>query len=277
MTIFAESQKNKSALEYATTMSPHIRTICNPLFSNLDFSGFAHIKIFPNNKMLHLTSDSYWSKEYFEREFYNKNDCFENFRRSLSENETKSLIITGSVRDEYTTWLYEFDIWNSCSIYKKHNDIIEGWAFGTHKKNKRILDFYLNKKEILNHFIYYFNEKVKNLLNVDGQKNLIILDKNIGEISSTLEEINLQEYLEKTYIKYFFIEVDNKEVFITKRELEYLTYLLRGYSTKGIALNMDISPRTAESYFDTIKNKMHLKNKKDVIAACKNSLILGKK
>lgn len=262
----AKEKDNKLALNYAEIMAAHIREICHPLFSNLDFSAFAYIKIFPDNKMLHLTTDPQWSRSYFEQQFYNENNCFEVFRRSLLENEKKAFILTGDVRDKYTTWLYDYGIWHSCSLYTRHNGIIEGWAFGTCRENKKILDFYLNHIELLNHFINYFNEKIKEIIFIDDEKKLINLHKNNIILKNIQEnEIEFKEFLEKTSVKSFIIEIMNKRVLLTKREVEYLNYFLKGYSAKKIAACMKISPRTAESYFNTIKNKLNLKKKEQII------------
>lgn len=269
-----EVQKNKFALNYAEVMAPHIRGICEPLFANFDFSGFAYIKIFPHNKMLHLTTDVNWSKEFFEREFYNEKNCFEAFRRSLLENEKKNFILTGNIRDEYTKWLYEFGIWHTCSIYIRHNGIIEGWAFATHKENKQMLDFYLNHSDILNHFVNYFNEKTKKLILTDDEQKLITLNiKSLNIDEEGANNVKLKEYIAGIDIKYLVVEIENKRILLSKREVEYLNYFLKGYSAKKIAANMNISPRTAESYFSTIKNKTNLKKKEDIILYLKKYFV----
>ena|SRR3990167_5347114 len=52
---------------------------------------------------------------------------------------------------------------------------------------------------------------------------------------------------------------------LTKREMECLQYLLQGYSTKEIARELDISPRTVEVHHFSIKNKLGFSNSKKMI------------
>lgn len=272
MTVMLKVQGNHIAKRYAEITAPHIATICQPLFSNLDFAWFAYIKILPNNKMLHLTSDPNWSKNYFEHEFYDKTDCFDQFRRSLLNNETKNFVLTGDIKDDYTSWLYNFGLWHSCSIYKRQNDIIEGWVFVPHRENQKILDFYLNSRNVLKNFIYYFNEKAKDHIYTNDTQKLIHL--NIKKPDLSIKKNNYNEYMDKLNIKNFRIEVKNREILLTKKELECVTYLLKGYSTKRIASNMNASPRTIERYLDQLKSKMNLKRKGEIIEACENTFLL---
>lgn len=55
---------------------------------------------------------------------------------------------------------------------------------------------------------------------------------------------------------------------ITKREVDCVFYLLRGNSMKMIAKNLNLSPRTVESYLEQIRIKLKCTNRSDLIEKC---------
>lgn len=54
--------------------------------------------------------------------------------------------------------------------------------------------------------------------------------------------------------------VESNEICLTSRELQCLDLLSAGMSAKEIARKMLISPRTAESYIDKLKQKMNCRS-----------------
>jgi DNA-binding CsgD family transcriptional regulator len=56
--------------------------------------------------------------------------------------------------------------------------------------------------------------------------------------------------------------------YLTKREVEIIKYILQGYSAKSIALQLDISYRTVESYINILKLKCRCNRKNDLIIFC---------
>lgn len=63
-------------------------------------------------------------------------------------------------------------------------------------------------------------------------------------------------------------------VMLTKRELDVLQLLARGYSAKEVALNLAITPRTVESHIDKIRLKTRTRNRTHMVAqAIKQGLL----
>lgn len=56
--------------------------------------------------------------------------------------------------------------------------------------------------------------------------------------------------------------------YLTRRELQCLFYLAKGYSAKKIAKKFNISPRTVETHVNNLKDKFSVSSKSDLIAAC---------
>lgn len=60
-------------------------------------------------------------------------------------------------------------------------------------------------------------------------------------------------------------ELDRLLSKLTNRENEVALLLIRGYNTKEIARDLDISPRTIECHVNNIKNKLQVYNQKKLI------------
>lgn len=58
----------------------------------------------------------------------------------------------------------------------------------------------------------------------------------------------------------------NKNVVFSKREVECIKYLHQGYSTKQIARELNLSPRTVEEYITNIKIKLGCKSRLEIVA-----------
>lgn len=255
--------QNKQALSYALTISSRIQKICEPLFNNLHFKLFVYVKVLPNGKMLHLTSCADWTRIFYENEFYNADDCFNNIRSSMKENENKTFILSGKPTDKHCCKLFEYGVWNTCSYYRKLNNTIEGWAFGGYRENYQTLDIYMNYPSALCHFIQYFNEKAQEFIDCSDESKLI--DKNAQKVKLPCIPNTWDKYVNDVEVSHFPLRVQGVDVKITTRELSCLRLLALGLSIKEIARIMHISPRTVESFLKLIKYKTKSNKKIDLI------------
>ena len=51
--------------------------------------------------------------------------------------------------------------------------------------------------------------------------------------------------------------MDDGEVYLTKREAECSLYILKGMTSKEVAKEMDLSPKTIDNYIDSIKKHIY--------------------
>ena len=107
---------------------------------------------------------------------------------------------------------------------------------------------------------------------LDGQLEGIICHCNEISLSSIQKLVSNimksdQLYYNKKNIKErsYVIGQTLKDCSLTKRELDCVFYLIRGNSSKQIAKNLFLSPRTVESYIQNIKDKWQCDSKQQVI------------
>ena len=80
-------------------------------------------------------------------------------------------------------------------------------------------------------------------------------------------DVNASEYFnEKTHPGKFDKSLDSNDPNnLTKRERETLYYLIRYYNQKEIATILNLSPRTVETYINSLKEKFNVTQKRELI------------
>jgi DNA-binding CsgD family transcriptional regulator len=267
--------KNLSAYNYTQVVAPELHKVCKPLFDCTNLTVCAYIRFYYDGKMFHISTNKEWEGIFFDNQFYNEQDCFHSIRRETVSGGYKKFILTGEPKGSHCSALYDFNIWNTLSIYQKQKNYIEGWAFGTDRNNDQILDLYLNKVAFLKKFIIYFNQCTQGVIDIRDKDQLIQTEHNL--IFEQQKEVNkdvrsLRALLNKINHDKVLLRLPEKNVLLSKRETECLVLLCRGKTVKGIGQVLDISPRTVESYINKIKAKTGCAYKSDIISLCNNYL-----
>lgn len=104
------------------------------------------------------------------------------------------------------------------------------------------------------------------IIGVLAQANVLPINSSLGEGISALRikdrKITAQSQYEPRNYK---ITHFNETLKLTQRETECLFLLIRAKSAKEIALFLEISIRTVESYIEQIKNKMGVSTRSEII------------
>lgn len=250
---------NRSALSFNEEISEKIDLVGSPFFQNIGITHFGYIKIFNNGTMFRMANNKKWTREYFEREYYN--DIIYNMK-DVSKDKRRLLLLTGEPQGEHFTSLCKnFDIWNALAIYEKFNEYGEFWFFGTSRQNTEAIDFYINNLFILKKFISYFKDKFSEELKKINTKNMIF---------SNIEILNIDNE-EKKNVSNFFNEINansykiSEELSISKKEFKCLALLVQGKTAKEIARLMGRSFRTIEFHLNNVKKKANCKKKSHLI------------
>lgn len=96
-------------------------------------------------------------------------------------------------------------------------------------------------QESSQHRIYLPNHQIIN----PSRVNNIILTEKIRE-----------QFLEQTEVKRYFLLNESDNLYLTNKQAVCARLFARGYTSKHIAREMNISPRTVEGYILDIKQKL---------------------
>jgi len=161
-------------------------------------------------------------------------------------------------RDRLVHFLYDSGFWSIFAIYALDNtDFIETYTFST-GSNASSPNFWLNNISTLEHFIVYFKERAKSLIDTSDKRKLAYFQQSFDFSNITNEDLaaqQSQQFFESTKLKNIIIEGKYQSTKLTQRESECLYYLALGNSIKQIAAILNLSPRTVETYLNHIKQK----------------------
>jgi DNA-binding CsgD family transcriptional regulator len=164
-----------------------------------------------------------------------------------------------------------FGLDNFFYFVKGNINYVDFFVFASALYNKKIINFYLNQRDILEQFVYDFKNKASKLI-TQGVSNKIILPENM---QLRLEDINSdsiqlsesQTDLSTIKNQSQIIHYLGRSIKCTKREMDCLHLLSSGYTAKEVAIQFGISPRTIENHINNIKSKFGLNRKPDIIKA----------
>lgn len=246
---FAE---NITALHYATSVTQKIKEIAAPIFSHTKINNFSYLKFYKNGDVLNLTTDKRWIEYRFDKKIKFK-ILFKDYLKDSKENTPYLYLWPEKTNDDLLNALQQYDIWNGCNIYIQNKEHIEVFSFACPIEETEMRNFYINNLDTLHRFILYFKDKSFDLIKND--KNNIIKTDIIFSFPSQQNFINSEtsaSLYKNIAPENVFI---NEDIYMTRRELECCSLLMRGDSIKIAANKLGLSPRTVETHINNVKHK----------------------
>lgn len=246
---------NRSACEFVQKTQEEFDRICEPLFKNFPITIFSYMKIFEDGRYFSLNSNLKWQEHRFKN-IHTNGDFFSKEAQKVTENQTRQFLWPQSPKDDFFIELYKFNICYGFSKNKRSKGFIESWSFATDGNNENIEGFYIENLQYLEHFINYFMVKAAHLIDVTDSSKLALFkgDINIKASKDRASNSNINNFFKETCLqKYNFKSPAGSIAYLSKRQIECLYLLSHGKTMKEIALSLDISPRTVETYLNYVK------------------------
>ena len=239
-----------------------IHPLIKPISDLFEIHTFGYRKFFLNGDSFGISNNFSWT-----------HFCLEKFEGKLLPNyetEIKSVLYEGKShfsrigkpdsKDIFLSALYELDIWNTCSLYKKTADGVEGFYFASTRENNSIIAKYINNSILLERFSYYFKEKLNEIINLQDIQSARspTISPSVFEspqVGFSLDTSDIKKFLSLTPIHKFFLNVEGVDVTLSIQEFRCLALLSQGKTAKEIGNMLKISQRTVEGYIDNIKHK----------------------
>jgi len=263
---------NLPAYQYMESVSEQFNQICEPLFK-LGVKYFNYYKIFSDSHFT-LINHSKFLKVYLSQ-IKEAGDAFtEQINTAINAKRynffmPSDIALFDKRKNPLIHTLYDFNIWNSMTIFKLHpNKYIEIYAFSMTKNDLHAPQFYINNIRLLEHFTDYFNEKAKDLIDCRDKRKLAYSEQNFNFNAASEDDLLAQkivQFLQETQLTSRFIKGKDNDLVLSKRETQCLEYLALGKSMKEIGRALDLSPRTIEFYFNNMKRKSGLSSKEEIL------------
>jgi len=238
---------------HSVLVAPEVNEICQPLFQQADIVNYVYARVYDNHTCYALVANAKHHIHHFENQYSvsppipaehlsNKIYYF------LTGNE--NMPFQQSLHDAYNL----FQMTCPFFIIERHYGCYDLHIFFSSNSNSQIINFYLNNIDALEKFNLYFKDKAQNLL-VNAQKNLIDIPL---AMRPTFGGLTVRSNV-----------MMNPAQLLTAREQECVNFLSYSYTMKEIAKNMKISPRTVEDYLNSIKYKLGVNRKSEIIKKLK--------
>lgn len=262
----------RNNIELSKSVCEKIHPIIKPISDLFGIHTFGYRKFFLDGSSFGISNNFFWT-----------NFCLENFDKKIIpnyESEVRSVLNeekfhffrTGQPdnKDAFLTALYELDIWNTCSLYKKNGDNIEGFYFASTRGNSCVIENYINNIRLFERFTFYFKDKFLDIMSSqDIQRSTSpTISPSIFEKMHSIpsqEEAAIKNFLSNTPIHKFFINVEGQDITLSLQEFKSLALLSRGKTAKEIGRTLKISQRTVESYIENVKHKVKISSRGHLI------------
>jgi DNA-binding CsgD family transcriptional regulator len=276
------NEENKFLYSYCESTHDNFKKICDPIFSfGIDY--FCYTKIMRDGRFITLFNNLNFLQDWL----FQPGGFGDVVITCYEQPEPKSYIL--SPYDELTlqkdrtfSLLKRYQIANSFNIFKRHQGEIVGYHFYSKNNSPIFPGFYINNIPLLEHFISYFEEKAKDMIDVTDESKLgnfyQKLNIPINFPESEFTDHKIKQFLSKTQTPQKIIKKNREELRITKREGQCLYHLSSGNTFKEIGKILNLSPRTVEFYINNLKEKSGYKSKEELIVGYNYSplkLLLG--
>jgi DNA-binding CsgD family transcriptional regulator len=227
------------------TAASDISHIIAPLKA-YDITYFAYAKSYADGSRIMLTNRVDDFQAYLTNKHYLQGNC-----EAKPDLYKQQSVLWSTLPNQH---LYQFakenfDIDHGLTLVAPSENYCEFFAFASSHDHPEVANFYLNNLDIIKRFTSYFKDKASDVIKqVENHK---IMYPHHHDAIRAYSMSELQELF--TNIK------------ITPRQTDCINLLLEGVSTKEIAAQLKLSPRTVEYYIDILRAKFHAQNKSDLI------------
>jgi DNA-binding CsgD family transcriptional regulator len=244
---------------HALSSSSIIKDLFNPILQSIGITYFNYLKIHNSDSSRELlTNNPHWIEHFYKNQLYNSLACID-----IEHLKPKGYFLWSEVDTKDPAYLHGKDYFNidhGITFIIKRKEFTYLYIFASGKEHFYLNNFYLSNIDLLQHFIHYFNDQAKLLIQEASQNKIYLPQKQIIP-SDTIEYASLHQnirknFLEKTKVDRYFLLNQADDLYLTKKQVECAKLLSKGFSSKIIAKELNISPRTVEGYLYELKNKL---------------------
>jgi DNA-binding CsgD family transcriptional regulator len=255
-----------------------INEICKPLFAHTPITAFEYSKVYPDGSRAELSNHA----AHMRNAFITRAKMSRVYTPALIPENNSYLLITNWIENmthpaqkylqEQLNSQHElFGLGNELTIIKRHKDYVEYFHFYAASNTSGMENFYINNIELLEQFILYFINTARIFINkADANRLLkpwreqeeIILPPNAKSIFPNVDKKSL---IKSITPKRLFLNVQGRDVYLTKREIDCANLVTQGKMNRAIAETLFISHRTVETHIESLKAKTNCKDRSSLI------------
>ncbi|MFT6834741.1 MAG: DNA-binding CsgD family transcriptional regulator [Francisellaceae bacterium] len=232
--------------------SEKVNEVIKPIVKHFRLDSFNYHKTYHDRSQIRLTNQPNWYEHYLKEKLY-LHSIFELNSKIYSPCYIllSNIITHGNILNDAK----KFGINHAITFIDPCDDGCQFFFLGTTQNDPDFLNQYISNIQLVKKFIHYFNIKAISLINEIEKYKTKSLDMKQNQLKfNQINELDKFTFISELYNLKF-----------TSRELECITFLLKGNTSKQIANELNISFRTIEVYIEQLKFKLNVKSKNDLI------------
>lgn len=253
---------------YTVRYSDSIRKTTKPLRDNLGINCFFHIRIDNQGKLIWLGDRPDCAEYYVNQKYFVDDPCMSHPSSWESGFSLLKSVASDTYKETFlseTENLFDFNSWIIFS--EKTFESVSIFGFVSEKIN-HLEKIYLNHPNLLKLFAGHFKNEMHPAICQMEKEEISLIDLKRDKFFS---KMSIQSTLCPSAYRAFLQDINmkallKKAALLSKRERECLKLLLLQKSAKETAIELNLSSRTIEFYFENIKNKLTCNNKNEVFA-----------
>lgn len=271
MSIYLENL-NASACQYQLYVQERLTKICEPIFK-IGIKHFAYDILFENGSYFNISTHQDYIIKHCTS-IKSSGSLLLKLYPTILKNSHLILPQLDRGEDEVIDLWDQMNIRQHFSIYKNRNtECLYAYSFFTDEYNPLFYDICLNNFQMIEEFCDYFDVKASHLTGCNYKDKLAYFDNKIKIYTQHHENACIQKtepFLQGSFTEKIVLKTREKDVILSKREMECLKFLSLGKTMKEIGKLLGLSPRSVEFYLQNIKIKSGL-NRGELIAHFVNS------
>lgn len=162
----------KKRIELSKVICEKIKPLCEPLSHVFNIPTFAYRRFFSDGTSFNVSTNFELTKSVQEK--------FTNAMIPNFDNEVSATLQSGKhfvlrigepdLQNSYLSAIYDWNVWNTLSLYQKNSNFVEGFYFTSTRDNYKIVDEYVNNLETFEKFTVYFKNKFSAILSEEEVK-----------------------------------------------------------------------------------------------------------
>jgi DNA-binding CsgD family transcriptional regulator len=237
-----------------------VRKLSAPLSEELGLSGFAYVRVYHDGRVGWVTSDSDHDRLLFDSGFLAEDPLI----------DTAELLKEGShlwfhdrafegSEEFYRNRTQHFQLDHGMVLVNHQEEYLETGCFSGYLKRKPLYNLFVRETGIFRAFLHHFSKRVDQELQYVLEGGLELDDFKSSAIKEK-SDIDME-----ARHRLLISQGQGELLRLSKRERENLSYLRKGMSYREIGKQMGISSRTVEHQLESVKDKLGLMNRSELM------------
>src|SRR3990167_11334428 len=250
--------------------------ICRPL-QILKITYFAHVNVDQNGHLSILANNPQFIEYYLKNKYYNCDIHMAKYPKLNPYILWDNIELIG---DSLKLHLesFAFGIQHTFTIIEANQNEYNYYHFANNQTSRTINQTYLNNIDLLKVFISEFNKTVKQspLLSKAYHFKFLPDDNAAGY---TTQQDELFDHMTQRSQFYKTLKKENQDnhsiqsIILPQQQMRCLSLLNKGMTSKEIAKQLNISPRTVEQHLSIARESMGCRNSKELIVRCREMML----